>query len=408
VSGTKEPKGPGPTEAEPPAGHDGDGSPPERPWLTPFNVIAAVILLGAGAVLGARFLFGLGATTNLDNNPWGLWIGFDVMAGVALAAGGFVTSGAVYLFGMKEYQPVVRSALLTGFLGYFLVVVGLAADLGRPWRLPYPFIRSAGWTSPLFEVALCVALYLTTLFVESTPAAFEWLGWKRWRRLVGRLTIALTVFGLILSTMHQSTLGAMFMVTPTKLHPLWYTPYLPVHFFVSAVAVGISMVVVEGSISHRALHAEVELSQERFDALTIGLGKAGAVALATYFGTKVLSLGLDHDWAYLGTGYGLWFLFELMGFILLPCFAFLVGYRERKPWLIRAAAVTTVLGVVLNRLNVSVFAFNWTLPAEDRYWPHPYEILVTVGLVTAGVVAFRAIAQRMPILREHPDWRGVH
>jgi Ni/Fe-hydrogenase subunit HybB-like protein len=168
------------------------------------------------------------------------------------------------------------------------------------------------------------------------------------------------------------------------------------------------MVIVEGYISHRALHAEVELSTERFDALTIGLGKAGAVALASYLGTKVLSIGLDHDWVYLGTGYGLWFLVELVGFVVLPCLGFLIGYRERRTWIIRVSALVTVLGVVLNRLNIAVFAFNWELPPHERYWPHPFEILVTVGLVTAGVVAFRWIAQRMPILREHPDWKGVH
>jgi Ni/Fe-hydrogenase subunit HybB-like protein len=377
--------------------------------LTPFNVVSALLLAAGALILGLRFVRGLGATTNLDDNtPWGLWIGFDVMAGVALAAGGFVTSSAVYLFGMKEYKPVVRPAILTGFLGYFLVVVGLLADLGRPWRLPFPFIRQAGWTSPLFEVALCVALYLATLFVESTPAAFEWLGWKRWRRVVGSMTVALTVLGLILSTMHQSTLGAMFTAMPTRLHPLWYTSYLPVHFFVSAVAVGLSMVIVEGMLSHRAFHHQVEITSERFDRLTLGLGKAAAVALAVYFATKVLSIGVDDDWHYLGTGYGAWFIFEMAGFVVLPCLMFLVGYRERKPGLVRIAAAVTVLGVVLNRLNVAVFAFNWMLPWQARYWPSVMEILVTLSLVTAGVVMFRWTANRMPILYEHEDWKGIH
>ncbi|MCW8984055.1 MAG: polysulfide reductase NrfD, partial [Thermoanaerobaculales bacterium] len=216
-------------------------------YLTPFNIITGVILAGGAVILGIRFTQGLSATTNLSHTyPWGLWIGFDVMSGVALAAGGFVTSTAVYIFGMKEYKPVVRSAILTGFLGYFLVVLGLLADLGRPWRLPYPFIKSAGPTSPLFEVALCVALYLTVLFIETTPAALEWLGLKRWRKVVGSMTIGLTILGLILSTMHQSTLGAMYMATPTRLHALWYSSHIPVHFFVSAVAAGLAMVIVEG------------------------------------------------------------------------------------------------------------------------------------------------------------------
>ncbi|MBI5532419.1 MAG: polysulfide reductase NrfD [Deltaproteobacteria bacterium] len=377
--------------------------------LSPFNAIATLVLVIGGIIFAVRFVKGLAATTNLDNNnPWGLWIGFDVMAGVALAAGGFVTSSGVYLFGMKEYRPVVRPAILTGFLGYFLVVVGLLADLGRPWRLPYPFLISPGWTSPLFEVALCVALYLTTLLLESAPAAFEWLGWKKLRTVVGSMTIALTILGLILSTMHQSTLGAMFMATPTKLHPLWYSPYLPVHFFISAVAVGLSMVIVEGAISHRVFHERVEITRTQFDAITLGLGKAAAVALAVYFSTKVLAIALEDKWHYLGTRYGLWYLFEIAGFVVLPCFLLLVGYRERRVTLVRIAAGITVAGVVLNRLNVAMFAFNWRLPWEARYWPHPMEIAVSLSLVMAGVVMFRWIASRMPILHEHPDWKGTH
>jgi Ni/Fe-hydrogenase subunit HybB-like protein len=330
------------------------------------------------------------------------------MSGVALAAGGFVTSSAVYLFGMKEYKPIVRPAILTGFLGYFLVVLGLLADLGRPWRLPYPFIRSAGPTSPLFEVALCVALYLTVLFIESTPAAFEWLGLKRWRRVVGSMTIALTVLGLILSTMHQSTLGAMYMVAPTKLHALWYSPHIPVHFFVSAVAAGIAMVIVEGAFSHRAFHHQVQITSEQFSNINIGLAKAGAVTLAVYFAIKVVSLALEDEWHLLATGWGLWYLVEILGFVLLPCLMFAVAYRERRLTLTRVAAAITVVGIMLNRFNITFIAFNWNVPADQRYVPSWMEVWVTVAFITFAVVAFRWIANHMPIMYEHPDWKGVH
>ena len=233
--------------------------------LTPFNLITAAILAVGGVITVLRFFVsGLAGTTNLtDTYPWGLWIGFDVMSGVALAAGGFVISSAVYLFGMKEYKPLVRPAILTGFLGYSLVVVGLLYDLGRWYRLPYPFVVKPGPTSMLFEVGLCVALYLTTLAIEFSPAALEWLGWKRLRQLVGSLTIALTILGLILSTMHQSSLGALFLITPTKLHPLWYSSHLPVHFFISAVAGGLGMIIIESALSHRVFHDQVEISGER-------------------------------------------------------------------------------------------------------------------------------------------------
>jgi Ni/Fe-hydrogenase subunit HybB-like protein len=377
--------------------------------VTPFNVIAGVILVGGAVILGLRFTQGLAATTNLSHTyPWGLWIGFDVMSGVALAAGGFVTSTAVYIFGMKEYKPIVRPAILTGFLGYFLVVLGLLADLGRPWRLPYPFIKSAGPTSPLFEVALCVALYLTVLFIETTPAALEWLGLKKWRKLVGSMTIALTILGLILSTMHQSTLGAMYMVAPTRLHALWYSAHIPIHFFVSAVAAGMAMVIVEGMFSHRVFHHQVEISREQFENINIGLAKAASVTLGIYFAIKVVALTLEDEWDLLGTGWGGWFLVELIGFVLLPCLLFAVAYRERRLLLVRVAAVITVIGVVLNRFNITFIAFNWNLEPGQRYVPSWMEIWVTVAFITFAVVVFRWIAMRMPIMYEHPDWKGSH
>jgi Ni/Fe-hydrogenase subunit HybB-like protein len=377
--------------------------------LTPFNIISGLILGVGLAILILRFTRGLAATTNLTHSyPWGLWIGFDVMSGVALAAGGFVVSTAVYIFGQKEYKPIVRPAILTGFLGYFLVVLGLLADLGRPWRLPYAFVVQAGPTSALFEVALCVALYLTTLFVETTPAVFEWLGWKRWRKLVHSMTIALTIFGLLLSTLHQSSLGALFAIAPTKLHPLWYTSYIPVQFFISAVAAGISMVLVESSITHKVFHHQVEITPEQFDNIQVGLAKAGAIVLAIYFCSKVLGNALDNEWSLLATGWGAWYLVELVGFVLLPCLLYAVGYRERRLRLIRATGAWTVVGIMLNRFNISFIAFNYALPADQRYVPHWMEIWVTVALITAGAVAFKWIANRMPIMYEHPEYRRSH
>ncbi len=393
------------------ASHDEQlpASSPGKKGLTTFDFVAGFILIVGAAILVVRFTRGLAATTNLTNdNPWGLWIGFDVMTGVALAAGGFVTSAAVYLFGMKEYTPVVRPAILTGFLGYFLVVLGLLADLGRPWRLPYPFIMQAGPTSALFEVSLCVALYLTTLFVETTPAVFEWLGWKRARKIVTSLTIALTIFGLVLSTLHQSTLGALYQITPTKLHPLWYSSYVPIQFFISAVAAGLSMVIVESGLAHRAFHDQIEITHEQFERITLGLGKAAAVVLFTYFAVRILALSVEDKWHYLASPMGAWFLVELLGFVVLPAFLFAAGVRERKPLAVRIAAIITVAGVILNRLNVSWIAFHWYLPADRRYVPSWMEVWVSVSLVTLGVVAYRWIVRRMPILHDHPEYKGMH
>ena len=254
-----------------------------RELPSPFNVIAAVILSVGLPVTFIRFTQGIGAVSNLsDNNPWGLWIGVDVLCGVALAAGGFAVGTAVHLLGAKKYSPVVRPAVLTGFLGYFFVVVGLCYDLGRFWRLPYPMFVSYGVTSVMFLVGWHVALYMSVQFVEFSPAIFEWLGWKKIREWAVKLTIIATIFGAILSTLHQSALGALFLMAPGKLHPLWYSPFLPVFFFISAIAAGITMVIFEGMLSHRIFGDQVSAGDHHgFDDLTLGLGKAASAVLFT-------------------------------------------------------------------------------------------------------------------------------
>ncbi len=376
--------------------------------LTPFNLLTGVILLAGLVVTVLRFTGGIGAVTRLDdNNPWGIWIGFDLLCGVALAAGGYVTSSACYIFGLKRYHSAVRPAILTAFLGYALVVLALHYDVGRPWRLPYPLFFSQGTSSLLFEVALCVFLYLTVLFIEYSPAALEWLGWSTVRKLVVRLTLVLTIFGVILSTLHQSSLGALFLIAPSKLHPLWYSGYLPVYFFVSSIFVGLSMVIFESSLAHRYMHHKMDSAHlAESDDVALGFGRAAAFIMMAYVGIKLFGLALDHNWHYLATGWGLWFLFELIGLVFLPALMFAVASRERNLKLIRWAAVFAILGVVLNRLNVSLIAFNWHLPVHQRYFPGWMEIITSVFIVTLGVVAYRFIVTYMPILYEHPDYKS--
>jgi Ni/Fe-hydrogenase subunit HybB-like protein len=381
-----------------------------RPRLTFAHVMVGIILLAGVIVTLIRFTRGLASVTNLsDYNPWGIWIGFDLMVGVALAAGGYVTSAAVYLFGMKKYHSAVRPAILTGFLGYFFVVVALNYDLGQPWRLPYPFIVGWGTTSLLFEVGLCVALYLTVLFLEFSPAALEWLGYSRARKLATRLTIVLTILGVVLSTLHQSSLGALFLIAPSKLHPLWYTPYLPVYFFVSSIIAGLSMVIFEGSLSHRFFHRQMDQTYlDEHDPLTLGFGRAAALVLAGYFTIKMVGLAAGNQWHLLTTPYGLWYLVEVIGFVLLPCFLYSVGVRDRNLKLIRWTSALAVLGIVINRLNVSIIAFNWHLPSNERYLPSFEEIVISVFMVTLIVLCFRWIVTRMPIFHAHPDYKDSH
>ncbi len=378
----------------------------QKPALTPFNVVAGIIVVIGVVITGIRFTQGLAATTNLsDYNPWGIWIGFDLLVGVALAAGGYVTSAACYLFGLKRFHSAVRPAILTGFLGYALVVFALHYDVGRPWRLPYPFIVQSGTTSLLFEVAACVALYLTVLFIEFTPAALEWLGLKRARSIVNKLTLVLTIFGVVLSTLHQSSLGALFLIAPSKLHPLWYSPYLALYFFVSSIVAGLSMVIFESTLAHRYFHDKMDAEHlKETDGVALGFGKAAAFVLAGYFVMKVIGLAQTNAWSYLSTGYGLWFLVELLGFVLLPCYTYAIGVREKNLKIIRWTAAWTVLGIVVNRLNVGLIAFNWQLPSSERYFPHWMEIGISVFVITLGVLAYRFIVTHMPILYAHPDY----
>jgi Ni/Fe-hydrogenase subunit HybB-like protein len=386
-------------------GNSVKGSPFSR-----FNVIAGLIIIVGLYLTFLRFTRGLGAITNLDqNSPWGVWIGFDLLCGVALAAGGYTTAAAVEIFGLKKYHAALRPAILTGFLGYSMVVLALVYDVGRPWRLPYPFFVSQGVTSVMFEVGACVLLYLTVLFLEFSPMALEWLGYKKLRRLVLRLTMLLTIMGVVLSTLHQSSLGALFLIAPSKLHPLWYSTYLPVFFFVSSIAAGLSMVIFEGTLAHK--HFRHKMDEEHLktsNQVVLGFGKGASMVLAAYFAIKIFGVALGNNWHYLGTGYGLWFLTEIIGFVLLPCFMYAVGVRDRNVKLIRVTAGWTVLGIVVNRLNITWICFNWQLPWSERYIPHWMEIGISVFVITVGLVIYRFIVNRMPVFFEHPEYRETH
>jgi len=379
-------------------------------FWTPFNVVAGIIVLVGLVLTVMRFTGGLASVTNLDHtNPWGIWIGFDLLCGVALAAGGFTTSAAIYIFGYKKWHAAVRPAILTAFLGYALVVFALHYDVGRPWRLPYPIFFSQGTTSLLFEVGLCVFIYLTVLFLEFMPAALEWLGKSRLRNIVVKMTLALTVLGVILSTMHQSSLGALYTIAPSKLHPLWYSQYLPIYFFISAIAAGLSMVIFEGTLSHKYFHHKMDDAYERtHKPLTLGFSKAAALVLIGYFSIKWIGVAADNNWHYLASGYGAWFMVEMFGFVALPALILGMAAREKSLKFARIGAILTVLGIVVNRFNVSLVAFNYHLPSDQRYFPSWHEIAISIFVVTVGLIAFKFIVTRMPIFYEHPDYPDEH
>jgi len=361
-----------------------------------FNILAGIIVILGLYLTFLRYSKGLHVVANhSDYYPWGIWIGLNLLGGVALAAGGFTTTAAVYIFGKKEYLFAVRPAILAAFIGYSIVLLALLYDLGRPLRITYPFTVQHQPLSLLFEVSLCIALYLVVLFLEFSPAALEWLGLKVLRNLVVKLTVLLTILGVVLSTLHQSSLGALFLIAPSKLHPLWYSPYLPYYFFISSLIAGFSIVLIEGAYI---------LEKGK---LVLGFGKTASLVLAGYFFIKLFGLAQGDKMQYLLTPYGIWFLVELLGFIALPCILYAVGVGLKNIRLIKWTGVWTLLGIIINRLNVSLIAFNWHLPLSEKYFPSWMEIGISIFLITAGIIAYRVIINGLPIYDDHPDYPTV-
>ena len=372
---------------------------PRGPLLTPFNVISIpVILLGIG-ILVIRFTQGLGSVTNLNQEfPWGFWIGFDVVTGVALAGGAYVITFVVYVMKVENYHAVVRVTVLNGFLAYVFYAGALVLDLGRPWNIINPIIgNSFGYNSVLFLVSWHFLLYMIAEFIEFSPAIAEWAGLRRVRKFMKALTVGAVIFGITLSTLHQSGLGALFLMAKGKIHPLWYTEFIPILFFVSSIFAGLSMIIIEGTISHRVLKDHMDAEHGGFDKLIFGFARGAAISMFAYYFFKALIFIHEKHWDLMGDFWGYWYLLEIIGLTLVPCFMFAYGARHRSLGIIRTAAVLALLGVILNRLNISVIAFNWFVP--NHYYPSWQEIVVTLMVVFAEVWVFRWAVSRMPVLR---------
>ena len=382
---------------------------PKGKLLTPFNVISVPLILLGLVLIVLRFAKGLGAVTNLSQEfPWGIWVGFDVVTGVAFAGGAYVITFMVYILGMKTYRPIVRATVLNGFLAYVFYAGALALDVGRPWNMINPIIgNSYGVSSVLFLVAWHFLLYMLAEFIEFSPVIAEWLGLERLRKALAGLTLGAVIFGITLSTLHQSGLGALFLMTKGKIHPLWFTEFIPILFLVSSVFAGLSMVIFEGSISHKVFAHQLDSDHhEQHDRIMVGLARTCAGSMFVYLFLKVLVFVHEQHWSYLGTPLGNWYLLEVIGFVALPCLMFAYAVRGMNVTLIRVASLLTLLGIILNRLNVSVIAFKWDSPAH--YYPSWMEVEITVAIILIEIWAFRWIVNRMPVLRDHPDFPDEH
>jgi Ni/Fe-hydrogenase subunit HybB-like protein len=315
-----------------------------RTLVTPFNVLAAVILVIGIPVIAMRFIYGLAAVTHASNDyPWGLMLGWGLFGGVPLSATGFIMATAYYIFGFKGYKPLVRLGILIGFLGYLFAVIYLLVDIGRPWRIYYPMLMGFGTASVLFLVAWHVATYLTVQFLEFSPAILEWLKSTRVRKWAKMITIIMTIAGIILSTLHQSALGAMFLLAPGKLHPLWFTPYIPHLFLSSSIYAALAMVIIVSALMARFMRKSTdEYFIESLDNLTIGLGKGASIGIFVYLVLKLVAVAHDDHWGLLGTPYGQWFLVEMIGFVLLPAMVLVYGVKRRSVGFVRFGALYTL------------------------------------------------------------------
>jgi Ni/Fe-hydrogenase subunit HybB-like protein len=356
------------------------------------------LLAGLAAAVGAsRYLYGLGVTTHLsDGYPWGLWIGFDVMSGVALAAGGFILTATVYIFKLERYHEVVRPAVLTAFLGYAAVAVGLLFDLGLPWNIWHMIIY---WNphSPLFEVGWCVMLYLTVLTLEFFPVpAEEFSALARVRRFLVKLRLPLVILGIGLSTLHQSSLGSLFLIMPSHLHPLWYSPVLPLLFLVSAIGLGLMMVTFENHTTAWFYRRKPETETLR------GLCGAARWVLLGYLALRFGDLAARGQLGNLlrGEWQVAMFWLEIAAMAIAPVVLFFVpGVRTTRTgqW---AVAFVGIAGVVLDRINVG------GLVQMDRgrqfYVPSWTEVTISAGVVSAALLVFLFMLERFKVWEVRP------
>lgn len=361
--------------------------------ITPWTVLFGLLMLAGVYVTYLRFMYGIGSVTNLsDSFPWGIWIGFDILCGVGLAAGGFTLVATVHIFNLEKYKPVLRPAILTAFLGYSLVVMALMFDLGRPDRIWHPLIM---WNphSVMFEVGWCVMLYSTVLALEFSPAVFEKFGWQVGLKYFRIISVPLMIAGVILSTLHQSSLGSLYLIVPQKLYPLWYSPVMPLMFFLSAIAVGLAMTIFESWHSSKAFGRALEGD------ILQGLARALIVAQGTYVVARIMDLNTRHAWGLLTrqrTETYL-FLFEA-ALMVLPVMLLLRERIRTNPTALYWCALMVIFGFIANRLNISVTGME--AASGVNYLPKWSEITVTLFIIGLGFGIFYLVAKHLPVFTE--------
>jgi Ni/Fe-hydrogenase subunit HybB-like protein len=393
-------------------------TPLKRKYFTPGVIVLCLLAVNGLIILGMRLIAGLGVVTNLnDQFPWGLWIGVDVAAGVALAAGGFTTAALGHVMHRDKYHVVIRPALLTAMLGYTFVALGVCVDIGRWYFIWHPLIMWNG-SSVLFEVGMCVMIYVTVLYIEFIPIVTEQYKGRvnlpgvlhvfnaPLNRLLGFLdnSLSKTMFifiiaGIVLSTLHQSSLGTLMVIAGPKMHPLWQTPILPLLFLISAISVGFPMVIMEGILAARSFKMEPEME------VYSGLGSMIAPILGIYLAFKLGDMFIRETFVYLNTfnTVSIAFGIEVVFGIIVPLRMFLSKAVLKSPLLLFIAASLVVLGVLINRINNFIVAYNPPY-AVQAYFPSYGEFSLTIGFASILVLLYRFFAIHLPVIST-PDHR---
>ena len=387
--------------------------------FSPLVWILLALMGIAFVVAMIRYANGIGPVSDLSNSyPWGFWISFDLFTGVAISSGGFLMAGLVYIFRVKEFEPLLRPSVLTAFLGYIMVAVALLVDLGHPERIWYMMIH---WnhTSVLLEIGICVMSYLTVLAIEFAPVALEGFKLQKWAHLIHKFIMPFVILGVVLSTLHQSSLGSLLLIQPAKLHPLWWTPILPIMFFTSAISIGLAMIILESSLSSRYFKRGLETH------LLEKLARALPIMLVIYGLLKFGELAVAGELGYLFTSGGMSLLFwaEILISVIVPTIWFSIKKNRQSANGLLAGAIIVLLGMILNRFNVSWFAVKHpdplfympTFMSNVKYFPTLPEVAVSIGIFSAGILAFGLAAKYLPVFeagheREeiHAPARGLH
>jgi Ni/Fe-hydrogenase subunit HybB-like protein len=375
-----------------------------RLHLKPLVILLLALTGLAFIVAMIRYADGIGAISNLSYSyPWGLWISFDLFTGVAISSGAFLMAAVIYIFELKEFRPLLRPSVLTAFLGYIMVVLALLVDLGHPERIWYMMIH---WnhTSVLLEIGICVMSYLTVLAIEFAPVVFEGLQWQKFAHFIHRFIMPFVILGVVLSTLHQSSLGSLLLIQPAKLYPLWWTPILPVLFFISAISIGLSMIILESSLSARYFHHGLETH------LLEKLALAIPFVLGLYLVIRFTQLTVVGDLKYLFSSGLMSFLFwvEILVGAIIPLVIFSIKKIRQSPQGLLTGAIILLLGMILNRFNVSWFAVRHPDPltylpsfmSNVHYLPSLPEIAVSVGIFSFGILAFGLAVKYLPVFEE--------